>query len=172
MSISSFTIDPAQFEPETVAVLASWNDPAIAREEFIRHPDYEVARIATASALRLNWNDRPGERELLGRLLQDPSTAVAREAITTAGIIGHAESVPLLIEKLAARSLRRVARQTLLRMADIAVPQLIRRLADPEENVSVRRRIPKALALTSDRMRRMRLSCIFITWVTVWIIPS
>jgi hypothetical protein len=132
----------------TVAVLASWNDPAIAREEFINHPDYEIARIATASALRLNWNDRTAKRELLNRLVRDPSAVVAREAMMTAGIVGHTEAVSFLIESLAKKSVRPAARQALLRMANVAVPQLIRRLADPDENIAMRRRIPKALALT------------------------
>ena len=39
----------------TIGVLAAWNDPSIAREEFVHHADYETARIATAGALRLNW---------------------------------------------------------------------------------------------------------------------
>src|SRR5205085_3245253 len=53
----------------TVALLANWNDPSIVREEFIHHPDYETARIATASALRLRWTDSPRDRMLLDQLL-------------------------------------------------------------------------------------------------------
>src|SRR5262249_52829593 len=97
----------------TIAALASWNDPAIARKEFIHHSDLETARIAAASALRLHWKDLPRERQLLNRLLYDSSPVVVREAIATAGIVGYRASWPLLIDKLADKALRREARQAI-----------------------------------------------------------
>jgi AAA family ATP:ADP antiporter len=135
----------------TIAVLASWNDPAIAREEFIRHPDYETARIATASALRFQWSNSTRNRELLNRLLHDPSLPVVREAILTAGIVGYAEAVPLLIERLADRHCRREGRQALLKFGESVIPELVRRLSDPATRMEVRERIPKALALTGNQ---------------------
>ena len=57
----------------TIGVLAAWNDPSIAREEFVHHADYETARIATAGALRLNWTGSAEDRSLLLQLLRDPS---------------------------------------------------------------------------------------------------
>src|SRR5207253_3993379 len=65
----------------TIAVLANWNDQSIAGKDFIHHPDYETARIATASSLRLQWRDLPRNRELLNSLLHDPSIAVKRGAM-------------------------------------------------------------------------------------------
>jgi HEAT repeat protein len=135
----------------TIAILASWNDPAITRDAFIHHPDYQTARIATASALRLHWDDLPRNRELLHSLLRDSSAAVSREAIATAGTVRYAEAVPFLIEALANNRLRRSARDALLKFGDTVIPELIRRLSDETEHHAVRRRIPKTLALTGSQ---------------------
>jgi HEAT repeat protein len=132
----------------TIAVLASWNDPAVAREEFIRHSDYETARVATASALRLHWSGSRQNRELLDSLLGDGSTMVVREAIATAGIVRHEEAVPLLIDMLAEKTLRNDARNALINFEEIVIPILRRRLVDPVENPAIRKHIPKTLALT------------------------
>src|SRR5262249_24190560 len=132
----------------TIAVLASWNDPALAREEFIRHSDYETARVATASALRLHWNGSRQNGELLNSLLCDGSPMVVREAIATAGIVRHEEAVPFLIDMLAEKTLRNDARTALINFEDVVIPVLRRRLAHPEEKRAIRQQIPKTLALT------------------------
>jgi len=132
----------------TIAILAGWNDASISREEFIRHPDYETARVATASALRLDWNGSRRNRELLSRLLRDSSVAVAREAIITAGAVGYTEEMPFLIECLGNNRLRAEARQSLLKLGDFVLSELIRRLRDPAEPFALRKRIPKTLALS------------------------
>jgi ATP/ADP translocase len=135
----------------TIAALASWNDPAITRKEFTHHPDLETARIAAASALRLNWKDLPKERQLLNSLLYDSSPVVVREAIATAGIVGYRASWPLLIDKLADKSLRREARQAILKFDHALIPELVYRLSDNREPLAVRKRIPKTLALTGKQ---------------------
>jgi hypothetical protein len=132
----------------TIAVLASWNDPSIARDEFIHHPDYETARIAMASAMRLSWRDSDSDRALMRRLLSDTSIDVVRQAMITAGTVGYAHAVPVFIEKLADRRLRRDAQTALLKCGRRAIPELVTRLSDSTESMAVRRRIPKALALT------------------------
>src|SRR5262249_8383805 len=99
----------------TIAVLAAWNDPSITREEFVHHADYETARIATAGALRLNWTGSFDDRELLSRLLKDPSAPVARQAMATAGIVKYDSAIPVLVEKLADRVLLQDARDALVR---------------------------------------------------------
>jgi ATP/ADP translocase len=132
----------------TIAVLASWNDPVLVREEFIRHSDYETARVATASALRLHWNESRQNRELLNSLLCDGSSMVVREAVATAGIVRHEETVPLLIDMLAEKTLRNDARNALINFEDAVIPILRRRLVHPEEKREIRRQIPKTLALT------------------------
>ena len=135
----------------TIAVLAGWNDPAIARGDFIRHPDYETARIAMASALRLHWTDLANDRELLNRLLRDPSIPVLREAIVTAGVVGYTDAMPHLIEKLADKRLRTEARRALLNFGGAMIPELVRRLSNPAEDPRIRKRIPKTLALTGNQ---------------------
>jgi ATP/ADP translocase len=135
----------------TLAVLASWNDPSIAREEFIHHPDYETARTATATTLRFNWNNSARNRALLNRLLHDWSEGVLREAIVTAGMVRYTEALPLLIEKLADRHLRREARTALLNFGDAVIPHLVRRLASDAEKPAIRRRIPKTLAISGKQ---------------------
>jgi ATP:ADP antiporter, AAA family len=138
----------AAVRARTIAVLASWNDPSIAHDEFIHHPDYETARIAMASAMRLNWRDSEPDRALLDRLLSDRSIEVVRQAMITAGTVGHARALPVFIEKLADRRLRRDAQTALLKCGPRAIPVLLTRLSDGQEAMAVRRRIPKALALT------------------------
>jgi len=135
----------------TLAVLATWHDPAIADGKFTQHPDYETARVATATTLRLHWSNSSGNRALLDGLLRDSSVAVARQAIVTAGIVRYLDALPLLIEKLADKRLRHEARQALLKFGDKVIPELVLQLSDPDENPAVRRRIPKTLALTGKQ---------------------
>jgi ATP:ADP antiporter, AAA family len=135
----------------TLAVLANWQDPAIADGQFMQHPDYETARVATATTLRLHWTNSSRNRALLDSLLRDSSVAVARQAIVTAGMVRYMDGLPLLIEKLADNSLRHEARQALLKFGDKVIPELVLRLSDPSENPALRRRIPKTLALTGKQ---------------------
>ena len=131
-----------------IALLATANDASIAGDEFIHHPDYETSRIATASALRLQWTGSQRDRARLHWLLEDSSTDVVRQAITTSATVGYREALPLLISKLGDRRLRRDAREALLKMGAVVIPELIRRLSSANEEAIVRRRIPKTLALT------------------------
>ena len=135
----------------TLAVLANWHDPAIADGQFTHHPDYETARVATATTLRLHWSNSSRNRALLDSLLRDSSVGVARQAIVTAGMVRYVDGLPLLIEKLADNNLRHEARQALLKFGDKVIPELVLRLSDPDENLAVRRRIPKTLALTGKQ---------------------
>src|SRR5262245_4933258 len=142
---------------KTLAVLAGWNDPAIARDEFIHHPDYETARIATAVALRLQWTNSARNRALLNNLLYDRSIAVVREAIVTAGVIRYSEAVPFLTEKLADNRFRREARHALLQFGDAIIPDFVQRLSNDAEDPVIRRRIPKALALSGKQSAALAL---------------
>ena len=135
----------------TLALLTNWNDPAISDGQFIEHPDYETARVAMATTLRLHWSNSGRNRALLNSLLEDSSNAVVRQAIVTAGMVRYLDALPLLIEKLADKSLRREARQALLKFGDHVIPELVFRLSDPAEKLAVRRRIPKTLALTGKQ---------------------
>ncbi len=132
----------------TIALLTEWNDASITKEEFIHHPDYQTARIATASVLSLRWNGSLRACELLTELMNDPSPEVSRQAIRTAGIVEMEDAIPLLIQKLPDKRLRPEAREALLKFGDRVIPELVRRLSAHDEPVSVRIRIPKALAFT------------------------
>jgi ATP/ADP translocase/HEAT repeat protein len=136
----------AAVRARTIALLAQWNDPSIAKHEFTRHPDYQTARIAMASALSLHWTGSGRSAQVLDDLLRDPSTEVCRQAIRTAGLVKHERAIPVLIRKLADNRLRQDARAALLQFGSRVVPELAQRLADPAEDLAVRRRIPKALA--------------------------
>jgi ATP/ADP translocase len=135
----------------TIAVLAAWNDPSIAREEFVHHTDYETARVATAGALRLNWTGSFDDRRLLGGLLKDRSQAVVRQAMATAGLVKYDSAIPILIDRLGDRALRQDARAALVRFDRVVIPDLARHLLDAEERIVIRTRIPKVLALTGRR---------------------
>jgi ATP/ADP translocase len=132
----------------TIAVLAAWNDPSIAQEEFVHHADYETARIATAGALRLHWTGSSDDRRLLSGLLKDPSPAVERQAMATAGLVKYDSAIPILIGRLGDRALRQDARDALVRFGGMVIPDLLRHLLDAEERRAIRTRIPKVLALT------------------------
>jgi hypothetical protein len=132
----------------TIGVLAAWNDPSIAREEFVHHADYETARIATAGALRLNWTGSVEDRSLLLQLLRDPSPAVRRQAMASAGLVKYDSAIPILIETLGDRTMRRAACTALVKFGCAVIPDLRRRLLDAEEPMAVRKQIPRALALT------------------------
>jgi ATP:ADP antiporter, AAA family len=94
---------------------------------------------------------------LLNNLLHDSSIAVVREAIVTVGEIRYSEAVPLLIDKLADNGLRREARQALIKFGDAVIPDLVQRLSDDTEDPVIRRRIPKALALSGKRSAAVAL---------------
>lgn len=137
----------AAVRARTIALLASWNDPLIAREAFIHHPDYETARVAMAGALRFFWTGSFRDRESLDGLLRDSSAAVVRQAIVTAAMVRYEDAVPSLIEKLADRRFRRDARAALSNFGDSITAELVSRLVDADQPIRIRMRIPKTLAL-------------------------
>jgi ATP/ADP translocase/HEAT repeat protein len=130
----------------TIAVLAEWNDASLGQDEFIRHPDYATARIAAASALSLQWSGSARACKCLDQLLRDPVPEVRQQAIRTAGQVRYEEAVPLLIDTLADKRLRRVAREALISYGVNIIPELVRRLNDERESLALRIRIPKVLA--------------------------
>src|SRR5262249_24875948 len=81
------------------------------------------------------------------RLLHDSSEAVVREAIATCGTVGYVEAAPQLMEKLGDKHLRRESREALLKLGSRVIPELVRRLSNPEQDDIIRKRIPKKLAL-------------------------
>jgi ATP/ADP translocase len=141
----------AAVRARTIALLTTWNDPSLAREEFLKHPDHETARMAMAGALRLHWTGSPGDRTILDCLLRDSSPSIARQAIVTAGLVKYPGAVPILIEKLADRRVRQDSREALVKYGNAIPAVLASRLLDPSESLRVRMRIPKTLALTGSQ---------------------
>jgi AAA family ATP:ADP antiporter len=100
----------------------------------------------TAAARALVMARLPGTTRFLERLLKDSSPEVVRQAATAAGEIGHEPSIPSLMAMLARPRLRRVARESLLKVGPPAEAALRSRLQDPETPIEVRVRIPKVLS--------------------------
>src|SRR5262249_27035334 len=79
------------------------------------------------------------------------SIEVERQAINTAGNVKYDDAIPLLIEKLVDKRIRREAREALLKFGDAVVPELERRLSDGAQPLAVRAQIPKVLAYTGTQ---------------------
>jgi ATP/ADP translocase len=151
----------AAVRARTIALLASWNDPLIARDAFIHHPDYETARVAMAGALRFYWTGSFRDRESLDGLLRDSSPAVVRQAMVTAAMVKYEDAVPFLIEKLADRHFRRDARAALAKFGNSIIADLVARLLDSGQPGRIRMRIPKTLALAgTPEAAEMLLRCL------------
>jgi hypothetical protein len=141
----------AAVRARTIALLTRWNDPSVTREEFLKHPDFETARVAMAGALRLHWTGSAGDRTILDCLLRDLSPNVARQAIVTAGLVRYNGAVPILIEKLADRRVRQDSREALVKFGDAITAVLALHLFDSRESMQIRMCIPKTLALAGTQ---------------------
>jgi len=142
----------------TIALLTEWNDASITKEEFIHHPDYQTARIATGQCLEPALERIAASMRTADRALNDPSPEVSRQAIRTAEIVEMEDAIRLLDPKLPDKRLRPEAREALLKFGDRVIPELVRRLSAHDEPVSVRIRIPKALAFTGRQHAAGRLA--------------
>jgi len=91
----------------------------------------------------------PQFRQLLVPLMYDAELAVAREAIQSAGKLGASDFlyVPPLVSLMRNRLLKREARQVLVGYGDDVVDALAYFLADPEEDIWIRRHVPSTLGL-------------------------
>jgi ATP/ADP translocase len=141
----------AAVRARTIALLTRWNDPSVTREEFLKHPDFETARVAMAGALRLHWTGSAGDRTILDCLLRDLSPNVARQAIVTAGLVKYNGAVPILIDKLADRRVRLDSREALVKFGDAITAVLALHLFDSRESMQIRMCIPKTLALAGTQ---------------------
>ena len=68
--------------------------------------------------------------------------------MASAGLVKYDSAIPILIETLGDRTMRRAACAALVKFGCAVIPDLRRRLLDAEEPMAVRKQIPKALALT------------------------
>jgi ATP:ADP antiporter, AAA family len=106
-----------------------------------------AVRLEVARALGQVGN--PRFRPLLVPLMYDADLSVAREAIYSAGRLGHADFlfVPPLVSLMRNRLLKPAARTVLVGYGDEIVDALAYFLRDPEEDIWVRRHVPSTLAL-------------------------
>jgi AAA family ATP:ADP antiporter len=86
-----------------------------------------------------------GLHDHLVLLLNDASISVQQVAIESAGKVLHNEFVDILITKLGNPRLRKAARHALANYGNPILPRLIRVLNDPEENIQIRKSIPRVL---------------------------
>jgi len=107
--------------------------------------EHEIS-AKTAAARGLAIARLPETPRFLDRLLRDRSLEVVQQAARTAGEISYEGSIPLLISMLARPRLRRVARESLLRLGAPAEPALRTRFQDEGAPLEVRVRIPKVLS--------------------------
>jgi AAA family ATP:ADP antiporter len=107
--------------------------------------------IRRSIAHSLGHVKNPRFRSLLVPLMFDADFEVARAAIKSAGAIGPREHdflfVPPLVSLLRNRRLKSAAREVLVAYGDDVVDPLAYFLADPEEDIWVRRHVPSTLAL-------------------------
>ena len=87
----------------------------------------------------------------LHELLQSPDKEVLREAIRAAGDTDAPEFVPVLIQHLNTRRVRKYARMALASYGEDIINVLVNRLNDPNENRIIRLSIPKVLALIGSQ---------------------
>ena len=106
-----------------------------------------AGRKETAAALASTSD--PRFRLLLVSLLYDHDADVVAEAIRSARSMGVADGLflPGLISRLGHRTLKNLARETLVGFGDEIVPALRYALENPHENVWVKRHVPSTLAL-------------------------
>jgi AAA family ATP:ADP antiporter len=106
-----------------------------------------AGRREVASALA--HTSAPRFRSLLVPLIHDHDIRVAAEAIGSARRLGASDGLflPALISLLGHRVLKKAAREALAGYGEAAVGVLAHALADPRENIWIRRHIPATLAL-------------------------
>ncbi|MEE9554953.1 MAG: Npt1/Npt2 family nucleotide transporter [candidate division Zixibacteria bacterium] len=85
------------------------------------------------------------------KLLRDKSTEILKAAVISAGETRSEEFIPILISHLGTRVVAIYARESLAGYGDRVIDPLMQRFRDSEENMRVRTRIPKILALIGSK---------------------
>ncbi len=107
--------------------------------------EYEVsAKLAAARSLAIAR--LPESAAFLDRLLHDSNPQVVQQAVSVAGEIGRESFIPQLIPMLVNRRLRRIVRESLVKLGPPAESALRLRLQDSGTPLEVRIRIPKVLS--------------------------
>ncbi|MFQ5651231.1 MAG: Npt1/Npt2 family nucleotide transporter [bacterium] len=107
-------------------------------------PVGEAQRVEAARVLGI-LDQGLGLHDKLSQLLMDSSVAVQRAAIESAGRAVRNEFILLLVAKLGNPKLRGCARDALAQYGNRVVPLLRKILIDSDENLRIRRSIPRVL---------------------------
>ena len=124
-----------------VAGPAGTGSPAPVSDLSSLTPDERIERALVAAALR-----PPDAGETLERLMVDPDSRVAAEAIRSAGMLGDPELHPRLVAALANPRTREAARDALASLGTEGLPVLVWSLLDEQEDPAVRRHLPSLLS--------------------------
>ena len=146
--------DPALAIAATVALASSSdeNDVTLA-EDVLRHFSSDLreqnAEVRVHVAQALGDIKNPRFRALVVPLMFDADVTVAKAAIESAGTLGAGDFlfVPPLVSLLRHRRLKAHARAVLVGFGQDVVAPLAYFMADPEEDIWVRRHVPATLAL-------------------------
>ena len=122
-----------------------------------RGEDAFVSQMEVAKALGMMTGDSPLVQNL-GRLLRHDSPEVVRYALESAGRQKKREFVPLVVLHLGRPATQQAAGQALLQYGDKIAGALKDYLADPKEDVKLRKAIPDILA----RMRTQRATDLLV----------
>ena len=110
-----------------------------------RGPESETARLEAAKALGLMDQASPLGRSL-ARLLRDESAEVANYALASAGRLKRRDLLPSIIAGLGRPMVAQAASRALVEYGDKVAGALKDYLADPEEDLRLRRSLPDILA--------------------------
>lgn len=110
-----------------------------------RSRESETARLEAAKALGLMDADSALGRNLV-RLLRDESAEVANYALDSAGRLKRRDLLPYVVAGLARPAVAQAASRALVEYGEKIVGALKDYLADPEEDLRLRRAIPDILA--------------------------
>jgi ATP/ADP translocase/HEAT repeat protein len=110
-----------------------------------RDGDAVVSQMEIAKALGMMTGDSPLVQNL-GRLLKHDSPEVVRYALESAGRQKKREFVPLVVPHLGRPATQQAAGQALLEYGDKIAGTLKDYLADPKEDIKLRKAIPDILA--------------------------
>jgi AAA family ATP:ADP antiporter len=167
------TLKKYAFHPDdrvrTAAIVCATSEIAVNREF---GENIDVDGIFKSFLGRIDWTDSLGESSvntrinaamvagvmnkpeantILRRLLQDKSIGVLRAAIRSAAQIRSPEFIPLLISLLGIREVGIEAREGLAEYGDSAVDQLVEMFESADNDLRIRIRIPKVLALIGSK---------------------
>ncbi len=118
-------------------------------EDLMQSPR-EAERAAGAEIVaEVKWADFQSS---IMRLMNDRAVRVRRAAILAAGRLGSTEALLPLVYKLVHHDTAGATNQSLVRMGEKAEPVLRKVLANPQEDLRIRRRIPAVLVLSGSEL--------------------